>query len=73
MRLDDAIDIETGPAGTPTAIIWNDTRVPVRVLKTFEGRVHRIAVTLDGAAPAIGEIVQEQDGTRGTLRRWWKY
>lgn len=72
LRLDAPIDIEIGPTGTPTAITWKGTRVPVRVLGRWEGRVYRIAVTLaDG--PAIGEIARDQDGTRGTLHRWWMY
>ncbi|WP_460356336.1 hypothetical protein [Actinoallomurus acanthiterrae] len=66
--LDDPIDIETTPDGRPAAITWRGDRYAVRVLRTWEGRVHRISTTLQGR-PAIGEI--EQDGACGTLRRWW--
>ncbi|WP_433177369.1 hypothetical protein [Actinoallomurus sp. CA-150999] len=68
--LDDPIDIETTPDGRPAAITWRGERYAVRVLQTWEGRVHKIAATLSDG-PAIGEIAQDPDGQRGRLRRWW--
>lgn len=70
IRLDTPIVIEPAADGRPSAIVWEGRRYAVRVLRSWDGRVHRVAATLaDG--PAIGELAQDAGGTSGRLYRWW--
>lgn len=66
--LNEPITTETSSTGRPVAITWRGQRYPVRVLRTWDAGVYRIAATL-ADVPAIGDI--GHGGQRWRLRRWF--
>lgn len=64
------ITTETTSAGRPAVIVWRGSRYPLRVLSSWEGRLYRIATTLNGD-PAIAEIAKDDRGW--WLRQWWTF
>ena len=72
--LDEPIDAETTPRGTPVVLHWRKGRLPVRQVCAIwqapgQGRLYRVGVTAPGGAHAIAEITERAGTWR--LRYLW--
>jgi hypothetical protein len=72
--LNEPIDAETTPAGTPLSLHWRDDRLHVRQVCAVwqapgDGRLYRVGVTAPGGQHAIAEITERAGAWR--LRYLW--
>lgn len=72
--LNEPIDAETTPAGTPVSLRWRKDRLPVRQVCAVwqapgDGRLYRVGVAVPGGRHAIAEITERAGTWR--LRYLW--